>query len=192
MAFKQLPEFFANLPVCDVMDSFLDLVDSGKNVVIQAPTGSGKSTSIPLWLYLHGKDSILVIEPRRVACRSLASFLARSLGEKTGETIGYRIRFEDVTSARTAITFVTPGVAVKMLDDIGSVYKYVILDEFHERRWETDLIEAVLASRRIPFVITSATINGVELAEKIGGTCIKARGKSFPVQIIHSRGPSAP
>lgn len=85
-------------------------------MVLTAPTGSGKSTRVPLWLADEGPGGrVLVVEPRRVACRALADRVAATLGEAPGGQVGYAVRDERRASERTRILFATPGVALRML-----------------------------------------------------------------------------
>src|SRR6266511_3141150 len=106
------PEIAA-LPV-DVLRPEVERELARRPLVIAAPTGSGKSTRVPLWCQAQTGGSVLVVEPRRVACRSLARYVAAQLGEPLGETVGYTVRFEDVTSPRTRVRFVTPGIALQL------------------------------------------------------------------------------
>ena len=124
----------ATLPITELKETFQAAITKSP-VVIVAPTGSGKSTQIPPWCAALSDASVLVVEPRRVACRSLARWVAQQHGEPLGQSVGYTVRFEDVsTNARTRIRFVTPGVALRYaagpeLDQYGTI----ILDKFHER-----------------------------------------------------------
>ena len=137
------------LPITELKETFQDAITQGP-VVIVAPTGSGKSTQIPPWCAALSDASVLVVEPRRVACRSLARWVAQQRGEPLGQSVGYTVRFEDVsTNARTRIRFVTPGVALRYaagpdLDQYGTI----ILDEFHERGVEADLFLAICRKKR--------------------------------------------
>ncbi len=177
------------LPVDDVREDFNALfADASKPLILTAPTGSGKSTRLPIWMAEETGDKVLVVEPRRVACRSLATYLSKLAGQKPGGRFGYTIRFEDVRSAETEVVFVTPGVALRMLADEDFGFGSVMLDEFHERGWETDLLAAILRARRQrqdpgPLVLTSATLEAESLAASLDANLLEARGRTYPVDI---------
>ncbi|MBA2664348.1 MAG: ATP-dependent RNA helicase [Bradymonadaceae bacterium] len=186
------------LPIDAIGDAFRRALGADTLVVV-APTGSGKSTRLPLWMADALDGPILVVEPRRVACRSLAGFLAQSRGEKVGESIGYRVRFEDKSSAKTQVLFATTGVVLRMMSELDQwPYRGVLIDEFHERGWEVDLIVAALThaqnQHRIkgPLVITSATLDAASVASKLDATVLEAMGRSFPVAIAHLGSSSSP
>lgn len=150
----------ADLPICALKGPFRDALDRGP-VVVTSPTGSGKSTWIPVWA-AEGSDApsprVLVVEPRRVACRSLARFVAASLGCELGAEIGYAVRHDDRLGGRTQVAYVTPGVALRMMDRGLDQRCVVILDEFHQRGLETDLLLAMLlAKNHRRLAILSAT-----------------------------------
>lgn len=165
-----------------------------KPLIISAPTGSGKSTRLPLWFDEMTDRLVVVVEPRRVACRALATYLSSLRGEAVGQSIGYSVRFEDRTSAKTRVLFVTPGVALRLLQpgqrlaDLSGAC--VLIDEFHERGWETDLLAALLLERfeRSPFVlgITSATLDLQSLESSLDADFYEARGRSYPVEISYA------
>ncbi len=165
-------------------------------LVLEAPPGAGKTTQVPLALrdadWLGGKK-IVVLEPRRVAARSAAAFMARQLGEAPGETVGYRIRFENRTSARTRIEVVTEGILTRMLqedpllDGIGAL----VFDEFHERHLSGDLglalaldVQAALRDD-LRLVVMSATLDGERLAQFLDAPRLSSAGRSHPVAIAH-------
>ena len=102
------------LPIEAARGAFEAALASRATVVVAAPTGSGKSTRLPVWMAEASGGPVLVVEPRRVACRALAGWVARGMGESPGGRVGYRVRFQDVRSDRTEILFVTPGVALRM------------------------------------------------------------------------------
>ncbi|MDD9974374.1 MAG: DEAD/DEAH box helicase, partial [Candidatus Poribacteria bacterium] len=168
-----------NLPITELKTTFQDAIAEGP-VVIVAPTGSGKSTQVPPWCAALSDKPVLVVEPRRVACRSLARWVAQQRGEPLGHSVGYTVRFEDVGSdTLTRIRFVTPGVALRYaagpeLDQYGTI----ILDEFHERGVETDLFLAICQKKRrdARLVIMSATIAARQLAQFVGGQVLRAEG----------------
>ncbi|MEA5445510.1 helicase-related protein [Gammaproteobacteria bacterium AB-CW1] len=172
----------ASLPI-DSLRADFDKAWSRGPVVVAAATGSGKSTRLPLWMGEQGP--VLVIQPRRVACTALAAWLAEQVGEAVGESIGYAIRFEQKVSAHTGICFVTPGIALRWLVEgrLGS-FESVLLDEFHERRWDTDLLLALLRDQgRHRLVVTSATLAGQRVAKWLKGALLEAEGKQYPVSV---------
>lgn len=154
-----------------------------QHLVVEAETGSGKSTRLPLWSLHVGR--VLVIEPRRIACTSLASFLANEHNEPVGKTIGYAIKLEQYFDANTQVVFVTPGVALRWFaENKLHDFKVVMVDEFHERRWDTDLLVALLNQQQTHrIVLTSATIEGDKLARYIRGKRLVAQGRKFNVAV---------
>lgn len=160
-------------------------------LVVEAPPGSGKSTQLPLWCGEKGR--VLVVEPRRLACRSLASFTARSLGQEVGEEVGYSIRFAQHISSNTRIVFATPGIALRWYASDGFAgFDTVILDEFHERRWDTDLLAALLRGSNKQIVLASATVEGQRLARYLAGKRLQARGKLYEVEVNYRERDSLP
>ncbi len=164
-------------------------------MVVSAPTGSGKSTRIPRWIleFCHGK--VLIVEPRRVACRALARWVAAALKVPLGHQVGYCIRFESQQRNDTRLLFVTPGVALQYaLNSRLSEFEVIILDEFHERGLETDLLLALILSKFPPqhLIIMSATIDGGRLAHFINGVWLKGTGKTYPVEVFYLGGTTVP
>ena len=145
------------LPIFAIQSAFFDALQDSTPLVIHAPTGSGKSTQIPLWLQQHLDGPIVVVQPRRIACHALATYLAQQKAESVGQSIGYSVRFESQVSTQTTVIFVTPGVALRMLQEPES-RRYVawMLDEFHERSWELDLLLACLRKRQKEVASTDA------------------------------------
>lgn len=183
------------LPITELKERFQDAIAKGP-VVIVAPTGSGKSTQIPPWCAALSDAPVLVVEPRRVACRSLARWVAQQLGEPLGHSVGYTVRFEDVSSdTLTRIRFVTPGIALRYaagqeLDRYGTI----IFDEFHERGVETDLFLAICQKKRpdARLIIMSATIAAQQLARSVGGQVLRAEGRVYPVKVRYLGGAVVP
>ncbi|MCY9863713.1 helicase-related protein [Vibrio coralliirubri] len=155
------------------------------HLVVEAETGSGKSTRLPIWASQHGR--VLVVEPRRIACTSLAKYLAQQSGEKLGSKVGYAIKLESEYNEQTDVVFVTPGIALRWLSEDGLAnFDVIVVDEFHERRWDIDLLVAILkqkASHRL--VITSATIEGERLAQYLDANRISCEGRTYQVEIEH-------
>ena len=165
-------------------------------LVLEAPPGAGKTTRVPPALldagWLQGRR-IVMLEPRRVAARAAATWMAGQLGEPVGETVGYRIRFENRTSARTRIEVVTEGILTRMIQDdpllegIGAL----LFDEFHERHLAADLGLAlaldVQAGLRedLRIVLMSATLDGEGLARFLDAPRLSSEGRAFPVEVAH-------
>lgn len=159
-------------------------------VVLTSPTGSGKSTQVPRWCRASG--SVLVVQPRRVAARSLAVRVAHLEGEPLGQGVGYAVRGDSRQSDGTEVLFVTTGVALRMLaDGVLNRFGTVILDELHERSLDLDLLLALLADAGRPLVVMSATLAGDRVAEHLGGVHLRAEGRLYPVEIRH-RGEGMP
>ena len=183
------------LPVERVRGEVLAALEKERRLVITAPTGSGKSTRVPLWLSERFEGPTIVVEPRRVACRSLAGFLASEDGTPLGERIGYSVRFDERAKASARLIYVTTGVALRWLDSGRlTAAGCLVLDEFHERRWETDLLLAVVVARypELPIVVTSATLDAETLAAALDAPIVRAEGRTFPVDVSYAAQPNTP
>jgi len=183
-------------PISTLLPQILTTLERGTRLVLEAPPGAGKTTQVPLALleapWLEGRK-ILMLEPRRVAARSAAQFMARQRGEDVGETVGYRIRFENKISARTRIEVVTEGILTRMLQDdpllegVGAL----LFDEFHERHLAADLGLALALDVQsqlredLRIVVMSATLDGERLAQFLDAPRLSSEGRSFPVTIAH-------
>ena len=176
-----------DLPIMSLHEAFQAAVVK-QPVIVTAPTGSGKSTIVPLWCAELSNRPILVMEPRRVACRSLARWVSKRRGEPLGTSVGYTVRFEDVSSKATQIRFVTPGVALRYAAG-GELDRYetVIIDEFHERGLESDLFLAICRKTRpdARLVVMSATIDARRIAQFSGGISLAAEGVVYPVDVCY-------
>jgi ATP-dependent helicase HrpB len=185
------------LPIDAILDDLRAALHQGHGV-LHAPTGSGKSTRVPLALldesWLAGQR-ILMLQPRRPAARMTAARLADQLGEPLGERVGYQIRFERRIGPRTRIEVVTEGILTRRLqndptlDGVG----LVIFDEFHERGLASDLgLALTLDSARglrpdLRLLVMSATLEAEPVAELLGNARIlRAEGRSFPVEIRYA------
>jgi len=172
-----------SIPIDTIQGEFLTLLPH-HHLIVEADTGSGKSTRLPLWIADNDPTKkVLVIEPRRIACVALATYVATLANTKLGHDVGYAIRFDQKFNATTRILFVTPGIALRWLaDNHLSDYATIMIDEFHERRWDTDLLLALLKKKNLHrLILTSATIKGQQLANYLGGKCLTSEGRIFPV-----------
>ncbi len=183
------------LPIDDSRPDVLQALASlgpGERLVLSAPTGSGKSTRLPVWCWEQGLGPVLVVEPRRLACRTLATWVSAALGQEVGQRVGYSVRFEQRSGHHTEILFVTPGVARRFLSE-GALSRFatVIFDEFHERGWETDTVMAALAAASGPqrLLLMSATLTAERLASVYGATRLESFGRSYPVEISYLGAP---
>ncbi|MEM9068291.1 MAG: helicase-related protein [Myxococcota bacterium] len=167
------------LPIETIRETFL--AETG-SVVITAPTGSGKSTQVPRWAASQG--SVVVIEPRRVACKALASRVASLEGSALGERVGFQVRGESSLSRDTRLRFVTPGIALRQIETLRRA-DTVILDELHERRLDTDLLLALLVDASPRLVAMSATLDGPRVASHLGAALLQAEGRTFPVDVTY-------
>lgn len=178
------------LPIESLRERFHREIRRGP-VVLSSPTGSGKSTQVPRWCGTEGK--VLVVEPRRVACRSLAQRVAELEKSSLGDQVGYHVRDERKASGHTRILFATPGVVLRIFESITR-FQTVIVDEFHERGLEVDLLLALLLHRirqetfKGRLVVMSATLDGERIARRLGGVHLHAEGRTFPVRIRHLAG----
>ena len=177
----------STLPVDAIQEDYLAALKKG-HVVVSAATGSGKSTRLPLWSRARGR--VLVVEPGRVACTALAEYVAQLAESELGEEVGYAIRFEQQCNERTGVIFATPGIALRWLEADGLAgFDTVILDEFHQRRWDTDLLVALLKAKgQHRLVMTSATLAAERLAAYLPGESLHAEGRSYPVDLAYRDG----
>ncbi|WP_425669678.1 helicase-related protein [Vibrio owensii] len=174
----------SQLPIDSLQAEFDQLVNH-HHLVVEAETGSGKSTRLPLWAANHGR--VLVIEPRRIACTSLAEFLAEKSGQPLGKQIGYAIKLHAHYDEKTKVVFVTPGVALRWFAEDKLVsFDIVMVDEFHERRWDIDLLTAILKQeKQHRLIVTSATLEGEKLANYLDAKRLRSEGRCFPVTVTH-------
>jgi ATP-dependent helicase HrpB len=183
------------LPIDAALPELLTALDTGRRAVLVAPPGAGKTTRVPPALLdatWRGDGRVVMLEPRRPAARAAAAFMARSIGENAGGTVGYRVRMDSRVSARTRVEVVTEGVFTRMiLDDPGLAgIAAVIFDEFHERSLEGDLglalaIDATALREELRILVMSATLDGARIAARIGATVVEGRGRMFPVETRH-------
>src|SRR5207249_10107652 len=140
----RIPFMQDRLPIYEIEDEIVRKLAAIRRLVLQAPTGSGKSTQVPQILLKHGllaNGQVVILQPRRLAARLLASRVAKELGVQIGREVGYQIRFENVTSGATRIKFETEGVLLRQLNDDPAFtgIQTIIFDEFHERHLYDDV-----------------------------------------------------
>lgn len=185
----------AGFPIDEILPALHQRLAEHPRLVLEAPPGAGKTTQVPLALlsapWCTGR--VLMLEPRRIAARGAAAFMARQCGESLGESVGYHIRFERKVSAATRIEVLTEGILTRrlqsdpMLDGVSAV----IFDEFHERHLASDLGLALCREVQetlrpdLRLIVMSATLDGARLAAWLEAPRLTAQGRSFPVEIRH-------
>jgi len=189
--------FKIELPVTEIIVDVRKELASGNTLIVNAPPGAGKSTLLPLALlnenWLEGKK-IIMLEPRRLAAKTIAARMADLLGEEAGQTIGYRIRFETKVSANTKIEVVTEGILTRMLhhDNALENVALVIFDEFHERNLHADLALALCREAQqvlrpdLRIMIMSATLNMPQLKALLNAPVVVSEGRQYPVDLIYA------
>ncbi len=187
------------LPVDQIIPQLVQDLQQHGSVVLRAATGAGKTTRVPPAVAAAAPDSgqkLILLEPRRVAARAAATRMAQEKSESTGASVGYRVRFEECCSGHTRILAVTEGILLRQIqaDPYLESIHTVIIDEFHERRLDTDLCLAMLQRIRqtvrpdLRLVVMSATMDPQPVSEYLNRCpIIDCPGRSFPVDIHWSR-----
>jgi ATP-dependent helicase HrpB len=186
-----------DLPITEIIDEVKNKLANNNTLIVNAPPGAGKSTLLPLALleenWLKGKK-ILMLEPRRLAARTIAIRMAELLGEQVAETVGYRIRFENRTSEKTAIEVLTEGILTRMLQsdntlkDVGMV----VFDEFHERSIFADVALALCREAQrthrpdLRIMVMSATLNMPQLTKLLNAPVAVSQGRQYPVEVKYT------
>jgi ATP-dependent helicase HrpB len=182
------------LPVCEIIPEVQSKLSNGNTLIVSAPPGAGKSTVLPLalldapWL---GDKKILMLEPRRLAAKTIATRMASLLGEPVGATVGYRIRFENRVGKNTRLEVLTEGILTRMLQSDNALegVGMVIFDEFHERSIFADVALALCRSAQdilrpdLRIVVMSATLDMPGLASILKAPLVQGYGKQYPVEI---------
>lgn len=157
-----------------------------RNLLIEAPTGSGKSLFIPYFLSKHCKGRVVVLQPRRIAALSLAQFSAKLHNEPCGKTVGYQFRQDSCKSTGTRILFQTYGNFLQELLHGKCDAEWIVFDEYHERKADMDLLFAYFRGAERPRIaVMSAALNRSELEAVLGVKCLTLGHPLYPVQIIN-------
>jgi ATP-dependent helicase HrpB len=185
------------LPIDEILPGAVETLRGARSLVVEAPPGAGKTTRLPPALLdagLAGGGDVLVLEPRRLAARMAARRVAEERGENVGGTVGYQVRFEDVSGPETRLRFLTEGVLTRRLlaDPQLKGVGCVVLDEFHERHLQADLALALLrrlqrASRPdLKIVAMSATLDAGPVARYLDDCAVlRSEGRRFDVRVEH-------
>jgi ATP-dependent helicase HrpB len=189
------------LPIDDALPALAQALARGRNAVLVAPPGAGKTTRVPLALldapWVAGRK-LIVLEPRRIAARGAAQRMAEMLGESVGETVGLRVRLGSKVGPRTRIEIVTEGVFNRMILDDPTLEGIagILFDEFHERSLDADLGLALALDAQGAFrddlrlLVMSATLDGARVASLLrtgdsDAAVIESAGRAFPVETRH-------
>ena len=192
--FQDFNPYSFDLPVAEIIPQVKDHFSKANSLIIQAPPGAGKSTLLPLVLlnepWLAGKK-ILMLEPRRLATKTIAQRMAAMTGTELGDLIGYRIRFESAISKNTRLEVITEGILTRMLHSDNALENVglIIFDEFHERSLHAEV--ALALSREVQQVLRpdlrillmSATIDSAVLSDLLGAKVIESKGRQYPVEV---------
>lgn len=203
------------LPIYEIESAIVQRLRDSRRLILSAPTGSGKSTQVPQMLLRHGfldDGQVVILQPRRLATRLLAARVAQELGVQLGQEVGYQIRFENVTSAKTRIRFVTEGVLLRQMqeDPALSGISTLIFDEFHERHLYGDITLARALdlqddtrgpASRLRLIVMSATLDTDSLAKYLSAppphatpttennppcSVLSSAGRTYPVEIEYA------
>ncbi len=186
-----------DLPIIEVVDEVKSNLISNNTLIVNAPPGAGKSTLLPLTLleesWLKGQK-ILMLEPRRLAARTIASRMSDMIDDQVGNTVGYRVRFDNKVSDKTKIEVLTEGILTRMIHSDNSLegIGLVIFDEFHERSIHADVALALCREAQqvlrpdLRIMIMSATLDMPQLTSLLKAPAIVSKGRQYPVDVIYS------
>lgn len=184
------------LPIYELESRLVDLVRTRGRLIVQAPTGSGKSTQVPQMLLAHGllgeRGEVVVLQPRRLAARMLAKRVAEEVGTRLGDVVGYQIRLDSRVSEATRIRFVTEGILLRQMSFDATLrgVSAIVFDEFHERHLYGDISLAralqIQQSRRpdLKIIVMSATLDAALLRDYLAPCeTLTSQGRTFPVRV---------
>ena len=191
---------YKDLAIAEEEQKLVDAVNKTNNLLVEAPTGSGKSLYIPWFLSNHFSGRIVVLQPRRIAALALAQYSAKLHNEPCGKTIGYQFRQDSCKSSATRILFQTYGNFLQELLHGKMNAEWVIFDEYHERKADMDLLFAYLLklqaanrtsnseSTKAPRIaVMSAKLNREEMEQALGVKCLELGHPLYPVQVLHQK-----
>lgn len=192
-----------SLPVFPFRQPLLDAINEHQVLIIEGETGSGKTTQIPQYLFEAGYCSegkkIGCTQPRRVAAMSVAARVSQEMAKKLGNEVGYSIRFEDCTSERTRIKYMTDGMLLRefLMDPSLDSYSVMIIDEAHERTLHTDILFGLLKDitrfrSDLKLLVSSATLDSAKFSDFFDEAPIfRIPGRRYPVHIYYTKSPEA-
>ena len=202
--FQQKPEhglakhaFGLNLPIYKHREEILRKLKREGKLIVCGQTGCGKTTQVPKYIYeaqLHGEGIIAVTQPRRVAAVTIAQRVAKEVGTRIGDKVGYSIRFEKCVSQSTEIEYLTDGMLLReaILDPQLSKFSVIVLDEVHERTVNTDVLMSIIKGLQnttrpdLKIVVMSATIDIPKISEYFEiESVVNVEGRTFPVEIYN-------
>lgn len=186
-----------DLPIKDIISDVRQKLNNGNTLIVNAPAGAGKSTILPLAMLnqpVFKDKKILMLEPRRLAARTIATRMSDLLGEHVGETVGYRIRFDNKVGKNTRIEVLTEGILTRMIhqDNALEGVGMVIFDEFHERSIHADVALALCREAQqilrpdLRIMIMSATLDMPQLTELLNAPVASCVGRQYPVEIKYT------
>ncbi|XP_014098212.1 ATP-dependent RNA helicase DHX15 homolog [Bactrocera oleae] len=189
------------LPVFEYQADFMRLLNEHQCIVLVGETGSGKTTQIPQWCVefalTKGKKGVACTQPRRVAAMSVAQRVSEEMDVGLGEEVGYSIRFEDCSSAKTVLKYMTDGMLLReaMSDPMLEQYQVILLDEAHERTLATDILMGVLKEvirqrNDLKLVVMSATLDAGKFQQYFDNApLMNVPGRTHPVEIFYTPEP---
>nr|XP_019049264.1 pre-mRNA-splicing factor ATP-dependent RNA helicase DHX16 [Kwoniella bestiolae CBS 10118]OCF28194.1 pre-mRNA-splicing factor ATP-dependent RNA helicase DHX16 [Kwoniella bestiolae CBS 10118] len=200
---QSIQETRQSLPIYEYRDELLEAIAEHQVLIVVAETGSGKTTQLPQYLYEAGycKNGMKVgcTQPRRVAAMSVAARVAEEMGCRLGQEVGYSIRFEDMTSDKTALKYMTDGMLLRefLTDPELSTYSALVIDEAHERTLSTDILFGLIKDiarfrPELRLLISSATLNAQKFADFFDQAPIfDVPGRRYPVDMFYTKQPEA-
>lgn len=176
---------YKDLAIAEEESKLEQALQENRNLLVEAPTGSGKSLYIPWFLSRHCEGRVVVLQPRRIAAISLAQYSAKLHEESCGRTVGYQVRQDSCKSSETKILFQTYGNFLQELLHGKMDADWVVFDEYHERKADMDLLFSYLLKGGPRIAVMSAKLNRTEMENALGVKCLELGHPLYPVQILH-------